>query len=52
MVLAGAASYSRYQRSIMLDVLGSDYIRTARAKGATRNRALIVRKPDRSVLLV
>jgi len=41
MVLAGAASYSRYQRSIMLDVLGSDYIRTARAKGATRNRALI-----------
>lgn len=37
----GAAGYSRYQRSIMLDVLGSDFIRTARAKGATRNRALI-----------
>lgn len=36
-----AASYSRYQRSIMLDVLGSDFIRTARAKGATRNRALL-----------
>lgn len=37
----GAAGYSRYQRSIMLDVLGSDFIRTARAKGATRNRALV-----------
>lgn len=37
----GAAGYSRYQRAVMLDVLGSDFIRTARAKGATRNRALI-----------
>ena len=41
LVLAGAASYSRYQRSIMLDVLGSDYIRTGRAKGATRTHALL-----------
>lgn len=41
LTLTGAASYSRYQRSIMLDVLGSDYIRTARAKGATRNQALM-----------
>lgn len=41
LTLFGAASYSRYQRSIMLDVLGSDFIRTARAKGATRSRALI-----------
>jgi peptide/nickel transport system permease protein len=41
LTLLQAASYSRYQRSIMLDVLGSDYIRTARAKGATRNRALL-----------
>lgn len=41
LVLFQAASYSRYQRSVMLDVLGSDYIRTARAKGATRNHALI-----------
>ncbi|SDC09885.1 ABC transporter permease [Shouchella lonarensis] len=31
--LAGTASYMRYMRSEMLDVLGSDYIRTARAKG-------------------
>lgn len=41
LTLLGASSYSRYQRSIMLDVLGSDYIRTARAKGATRSHALI-----------
>lgn len=41
LVLFGAAGYSRYQRAVMLDVLGSDFIRTARAKGATRNNALI-----------
>ncbi len=29
------AVYSRYQRSAMLDVLGSDFLRTARAKGLT-----------------
>ena len=33
----GAASYSRYQRNAMLDVLSADYIRTARSKGRTRN---------------
>lgn len=41
LMLFGAAGYSRYQRSLMLDVLGSDFIRTARAKGATRNHALV-----------
>lgn len=41
LVLTGAASYSRYQRNIMLDVLGADYIRTARAKGLPRTRALM-----------
>jgi len=41
LVLFQAAGYSRYQRSVMLDVLGSDFIRTARAKGATRTRALV-----------
>ncbi|MGW7417519.1 ABC transporter permease [Streptomyces sp. NPDC054863] len=35
------ASYSRYQRNTMLDVLGSDYLRTARAKGLRRNRAIL-----------
>jgi peptide/nickel transport system permease protein len=34
------ASWSRYQRSAMLDVLGADYIRTARAKGVPRRRVI------------
>ncbi|MBJ8339901.1 ABC transporter permease [Antrihabitans sp. YC3-6] len=38
--LGGIAAYSRYQRNAMLDVLGSDFIRTARAKGLTRRKAL------------
>ncbi|GAA2745614.1 MULTISPECIES: ABC transporter permease [Kitasatospora] len=41
LALGGLATYSRYQRSTMLDVLGSDYLRTAEAKGLTRNRALL-----------
>lgn len=41
LMLTSAASYSRYQRNAMLDVLGSDYIRTARAKGRTRGSALL-----------
>ncbi|MFT4282101.1 ABC transporter permease [Microbacterium sp.] len=41
LVLAAAASYSRYQRNAMLDVLGADYIRTARSKGRTRGSALV-----------
>ncbi|MBF6214248.1 ABC transporter permease [Nocardia puris] len=40
LALGGIAGYSRYQRNAMLDVLSSDFIRTARAKGLTRNRAL------------
>jgi peptide/nickel transport system permease protein len=38
--LGGIAFYSRYQRNAMLDVLGSDFLRTARAKGLTRRRSL------------
>jgi glutathione transport system permease protein len=38
-VLGQIAYYSRYQRSAMLDVLGSDFLRTAQAKGLTRRRA-------------
>src|SRR5258708_33510761 len=41
LTLAGVASYSRYQRSSMLDVLGQDFLRTAQAKGLTRTRALV-----------
>ncbi|QIS08078.1 ABC transporter permease [Nocardia arthritidis] len=40
LALGAMAGYSRYQRNAMLDVLQSDFIRTARAKGLTRNRAL------------
>jgi len=35
------AYYSRYQRNAMLDVLGSDFLRTAQAKGLSRRWALI-----------
>jgi len=40
LALGAMAGYSRYQRNAMLDVLGQDFIRTARAKGLTRRRAL------------
>ena len=40
LALFGISFFSRYQRSAMLDVLGSDFLRTARAKGLTRQRAL------------
>jgi peptide/nickel transport system permease protein len=40
LALGAIAGYSRYQRSAMLDVLGQDFIRTARAKGLTRRQAL------------
>lgn len=41
LALGSIAGYSRYQRNAMLDVLGQDFIRTARAKGLTRRRALL-----------
>jgi peptide/nickel transport system permease protein len=41
LALATAAIYARYLRSQMIDVMGEDYIRTARAKGL----------PERSVIL-
>ena len=40
LALLASAGYSRYQRNAMLDVLGQDFIRTARAKGLTRRQAL------------
>ena len=40
LALQAMAGFSRYQRNAMLDVLGEDFIRTARAKGLTRRRAL------------
>ncbi|NUW43005.1 ABC transporter permease [Nonomuraea rhodomycinica] len=38
--LALVAVFSRYQRNMMLDVLGADFVRTARAKGLSRRAAL------------
>jgi len=38
--LAQTASWSRYQRSALLEVLGQDYIRTARAKGVRERRVI------------
>lgn len=38
--LGSIAFYSRYQRNSMLDVLSSDHLRTARAKGLTKKQAL------------
>lgn len=37
----GIAVYSRYTRASMLEVLGSDYMRTARAKGLSEWRVVI-----------
>jgi peptide/nickel transport system permease protein len=39
--LPQAAFYSRYQRAAMLDVLGSDFLRAARAKGLRRGQAVL-----------
>ncbi len=41
LALGSIAGFSRYQRNAMLDVLGQDFIRTARAKGLTRRQALV-----------
>jgi peptide/nickel transport system permease protein len=38
LILISYAGYSRYVRSSMLDTLGADYVRTARAKGLSRRR--------------
>jgi len=40
MTLITAAGYSRYVRSQMLEVIGEDYIRTARAKGLPRRMVI------------
>jgi peptide/nickel transport system permease protein len=40
LILQALAFYSRYQRNSMLDVLGSDFLRTAQAKGLRRWKAL------------
>ena len=44
------AGYSRYMRASMLDVIGSDYVRTARAKGVSELR-VILRHVARNALI-
>ncbi len=41
LALVLVAQWSRYTRSAMLDILGQDYIRTARAKGLVPARVLV-----------
>jgi len=38
LTVAGIAGYSRYMRAAMLEVVNSDYVRTARAKGLSERR--------------
>jgi peptide/nickel transport system permease protein len=40
LALVSAATYTRLTRGSMLDVMGEDYIRTARAKGLTERRVI------------
>ncbi|MFL6026602.1 MAG: ABC transporter permease [Friedmanniella sp.] len=41
LTLINAAFFSRIQRNLMLDALGSDFVRTARAKGLRHSRAVM-----------
>ncbi len=40
LALANAATYTRYTRASMLEVIGQDYVRTARAKGTPERRVI------------
>ncbi|PZR55063.1 ABC transporter permease [Xylanimonas oleitrophica] len=50
LTLISVASYSRYTRSSMLEVMGQDYVRTARAKGLSE-RAVITKHAFRNALI-
>lgn len=50
LMLASLASYSRYSRASMLEVMNQDYIRTARSKGLTE-RAVVMRHAFRNALI-
>lgn len=50
LVMISFATYVRYQRGAMLEVLNQDYIRTARAKGLSE-RVVIVRHALRNALM-
>lgn len=50
LALAQIASWSRYQRSALLEVLGQDYIRTARGKGLHERRVMLVHALKNSLI--
>ena len=50
LTFGSVASWSRFHRSAMLDVLNADYVRTARAKGVPR-RQVIIRHAFRNALI-
>ncbi len=50
LMLASFALYTRYTRASMLDVMGQDYVRTARAKGLN-HRTVVVRHAFRNALI-
>lgn len=50
LILISLASYTRYSRASMLEVMGQDYVRTARAKGLPE-RVVITRHAFRNALI-
>lgn len=50
LILVSLASYTRFTRSSMLEVMNMDYIRTARAKGVSE-RAVVMRHAFRNALI-
>lgn len=50
LILVSVASYSRYARASLLEVMNQDYIRTARSKGLTE-RTVIMRHAFRNALI-
>lgn len=50
LMLISLASYTRYSRASMLEVMGQDYVRTARAKGLPE-RVVVVRHAFRNALI-
>jgi peptide/nickel transport system permease protein len=50
LILISFASYTRYTRASMLEVMNADYIRTARSKGLTE-RTVVMRHAFRNALL-
>jgi peptide/nickel transport system permease protein len=48
--LVGAAGTARYQRAAVLEVIGQDFVRTARAKGLRERRVVLVHTLRNAVL--